>query len=131
MPWPKNATDITPITSTSLFRKFAVTIVEASTSPVMIGSLRAMFAEPVRRSRKSETMPPTITPTDAAMNGRTAKKPTFSHAICRSVARYVGNQVRKNTSVELPANWPIDAPRICRLLSRKRMCRHSNRVAPP
>ena len=48
------------------------------------------------------------------MNGRTVKNPTLIQPICRSVARYVGNQVRKNTSVELLANWPIDAPTICR-----------------
>ena len=35
----------------------------------MMGSLRAMFADPVRRNRKSEVMPPTTTPTDAATTG--------------------------------------------------------------
>lgn len=76
----------------------------------MIGSLRATFGDLPRRSSQSEKKPPNITPIEAAMNGMIAKKPIFSQAIWRSVARYVGNQVRKNTSVELPANWPRQMP---------------------
>ena len=58
-----------------------------------------------------------LSPPAAATNGRMEKKPTFSQGICRSVASQVGNQVRKNTSTVLPANWPMLAPMICRLLS--------------
>ena len=43
----------------------------------MMGSLRAMLAEPERRSRRSEHRPPVSTPTQAAMNGRMVKNPTL------------------------------------------------------
>ena len=47
-------------------------MVEASSRPVRIGSLRPSVAEPVRLMSMSETQPPTNTPTEAAMNGITA-----------------------------------------------------------
>ena len=75
------------MTSVSRVTKFAMTMVEASNRPAMIGNLRAMFADPVRRSSKSEHKPPVSTPTQAAMNGRMVKKPTLIQPICRSVAR--------------------------------------------
>jgi len=53
----------------------------------MIGSLRATFADLPRASSQSESTPPNITPTDAAMNGRIAKKPILSQPMWRSVAR--------------------------------------------
>ena len=52
--------------------------------------------------------------------------PACRNVMPRAVTRYVGNQVRKNTCVELPPNWPIDAPITCRWRSSARTCRHSN-----
>jgi hypothetical protein len=65
-------------------------------------------------SRKSENQPPNNVPAQAAMNGRMAIKPTFSHAMCRSTARKVGNHVRKKTLVELQANCPMQMPSMLR-----------------
>ena len=52
-------------------------IVDASSRPPTIGSLRARFADPVRFSSRSETWPPTSTPIDAAMYGSIVIMPAF------------------------------------------------------
>ena len=75
------------ITNVLLGVKFASTIVDVSSSPVMIGSLRPSVAEPVRRMMPSETAPPTSTPTDAAMYGNDAANPERIQSMPRSVAR--------------------------------------------
>lgn len=62
-------------------------MVQASSSPEIIGSFRAILADPVLVSSLSESQPPNSTPIAAAMKGKTAKRPAFTHAICRSVAR--------------------------------------------
>ena len=45
----------------------AMTIVDVSSKPAMIGSLRPSVADPVRRMMPSDNAPPTSTPSDAPM----------------------------------------------------------------
>src|SRR5215212_6859200 len=93
-------------------------IADASSIPPTIGTLRARLAEPVRVSSQSDSCPPISTPTDAPIYGRIVHRPAFLNVMPRAFTRYVGNHVTKNTCVELPPNWPIEAPMTCRCRRR-------------
>src|SRR5689334_695098 len=81
-----------------------------SRRPVTIGTFRAAPSDAPRRTIASERRPEQSTPTNAARKGSDARKPAFTKLIPRSCTRYVGNQVRKNQSVEVSANWPRYTP---------------------
>ncbi|KWV88231.1 hypothetical protein PFLmoz3_01126 [Pseudomonas fluorescens] len=72
----------------------------------MIGNLRAKPTDAPRRISQSENTPEHSTPTNAARNGKEASKPDWIKSMPRYFTRYVGNQVRKNHSVEFRQNWP-------------------------
>ena len=75
----------------------ATTMIVVSAAPLvaqspealaMIGKLRLLQLDRLGNAQiKSDAIPPVTTPTEAAMNGSTAKKPTLIQGIWRSVAR--------------------------------------------
>src|SRR5215208_7696372 len=81
-----------------------------SSSPATIGTLRAVPSVAPRRTIASESTPEQSTPTNAARKGSDARNPAFTKLIPRACTRYVGNQVRKNQSVDVSANCPRYTP---------------------
>ena len=53
------------MTAALVFSTFTLNIEEISSRPTMIGALRPIVGDPVRRISQSEMVPPTSTPTDA------------------------------------------------------------------
>ena len=68
---------------------------EAPRKPLTIGILRAAEMSAPRRSSQSDHMPPSSTPSVAAMYGSDVAAPALSDVSPRSRTRYVGNQVSR------------------------------------
>src|SRR5215207_4186073 len=101
-----------------------------SRRPATIGILRAVPSEAPRRTIASDRTPEQSTPTNAARKGTDARNPAFTKLIPRAWTRYVGNQVRKNQSVDVSANWPKYTPHSFReLRTRARSTRENERLA--
>ena len=62
-------------------------MVDASSMPETIGSLRARFADPVRFRIVSDTYPASTTPTAAAMYGTEVMNPALMNVMPRAVTR--------------------------------------------
>src|SRR5215217_5701995 len=116
-PLPKKASARNPTIAAGSLTKFAPTMLVESRRPTTIGTLRAVPSEAPRRTIRSDKTPELSTPTNAARNGSDARNPAFTKLMPRACTRYVGNQVRKNQSVEVSANWPRYTPQSLRELS--------------
>src|SRR5436189_905139 len=103
-PLPKNARAREPTIIAGSFTKYAPTMLVDSRSLVTMGTLRAVPSDAPLRTIASDRSPELSTPTNAARKGSEAKNPAFTKLIPRACTRYVGNQVRKNHSVEVSAN---------------------------
>src|SRR5471032_99293 len=105
-PLPKNATAMKKMTQLVESVKLAPMMLVDISRPEMIGNLRAKPTLAPLRISQSENRPALMTAQKAARKGSEVRNPDLMKSMPRYLTRYVGNQVRKNHSVEPTAYWP-------------------------